>query len=114
MDRNEALGLPADDEQVATADASAGWCVMISATSAYKSGSVDHETGREVYGDLNGIYGGVFAPMGRAVAEGDGYRLSVDGPGQAAAPTAVGCPAARSSGKVMESQNCPMVHRTHG
>lgn len=62
--------------RVATADASAGWCVMISATSAYKSGSVDHETGREVYGDLNGIYGGVFAPMGRAVAEGDGYRLS--------------------------------------
>lgn len=62
--------------RMASADASAGWCLMISATSAYKSGSVDHDTGREVYGDPMGIFGGVFAPMGRAVPEGDGYRVS--------------------------------------
>lgn len=62
--------------RLAAADASAGWCLMISATSAYKSGSVDHGTGQEVYGDPMGVYGGVFAPMGQAIPEGDGYRVS--------------------------------------
>jgi alkylation response protein AidB-like acyl-CoA dehydrogenase len=62
--------------RLAIADASAGWCLMISATSAYKSGSLDMETGHEVYGNPMGIYGGIFAPMGRAIPEGDGYRLS--------------------------------------
>ena len=63
-------------QEVAAADTSAGWCTMISATSAYKSGFLDHDTGREIYGDPMGIYGGIFAPMGRAVPEGDGYRVS--------------------------------------
>ena len=75
------LELPVADslaamKRVAAADASAGWCVMISATSAYKSGFVDHETGREVYGDPMGVYGGIFAPMGRAEPVDGGYRLS--------------------------------------
>lgn len=60
----------------ARSDASVGWCLMISGTSAYKSGFLDHETGREIYGDPMGVYGGVFAPMGRARAEGDSYRVS--------------------------------------
>ncbi|WP_416897457.1 MAG: acyl-CoA dehydrogenase family protein [Minwuia sp.] len=59
----------------AEADAATGWCLMIGATSAYKSGFLDHETGREIYGDPLGIYGGVFAPMGKAVPKGGGYRL---------------------------------------
>ncbi|MEC9346414.1 MAG: acyl-CoA dehydrogenase family protein [Pseudomonadota bacterium] len=63
-------------ERVAKADAAAGWCVMISATSAFKSGFVPEEVARQVYGQPGGIFGGVFAPMGRAVPEGDGYRLT--------------------------------------
>lgn len=63
-------------ERVARADAAAGWCVMIAATSAFKSGFVREDVARQVYGQPGGIHGGVFAPMGRAVPEGDGYRLS--------------------------------------
>ncbi|PJK28131.1 acyl-CoA dehydrogenase family protein [Minwuia thermotolerans] len=62
--------------RVAAADASAGWCVMIAATSAYKSGFLDHETAREIYGDPLGVYGGIFAPMGRAEPVDGGYRLT--------------------------------------
>ncbi len=75
------LQLPAIDslrtiQRVAAADASTGWCVMISATSAYKSGFLEPETGQEVYGDPMGIYGGIFAPMGKATPVDGGYRVS--------------------------------------
>lgn len=63
-------------KRVAAADASAGWCVMISATSAYKSGFLPLETAREIYGDPLGVYGGIFAPMGRAEPVDGGFRLS--------------------------------------
>ncbi|WP_417514898.1 acyl-CoA dehydrogenase family protein [Minwuia sp.] len=63
-------------QRVAAADGAAGWCLMIGSTSAFKAGFLEHEAGREIYGDPMGIYGGVFAPMGKAVEEGDGYRVS--------------------------------------
>lgn len=62
-------------EHLAEAEASVGWCAMIASTSAYKAGFMPRETAREIYGDPLGIYGGVFAPMGTAVAEGEGYRI---------------------------------------
>jgi alkylation response protein AidB-like acyl-CoA dehydrogenase len=63
-------------EEIARADASVGWCVMIAATSAMKAAYLPPAVAKEVYGDPLTIAGGVFAPMGRAVPEGDGYRLN--------------------------------------
>lgn len=59
--------------RVARADASAGWCVMIGATSTLYSAYLPPDLAREIYGPADTISGGVFAPMGRAVADGDAY-----------------------------------------
>ncbi|MBU2607511.1 MAG: acyl-CoA dehydrogenase family protein [Alphaproteobacteria bacterium] len=63
-------------EAVATANASAGWCVMIGATTAMNAAYMDPATAGEIYSDPGIITGGVFAPMGKAVDEGDHYRVS--------------------------------------
>lgn len=63
-------------ETIATADAACGWCVMIAATSAMKAAYLEPAIAREVYGDPMTIASGVFAPMARAVPDGDGYRVS--------------------------------------
>jgi len=63
-------------ERLARADASAGWCTMIAATTAYQSGFLDKAVAREIYGPTDGIYGGVFAPMGRATVVSGGYRVT--------------------------------------
>ncbi|MEO0785839.1 MAG: acyl-CoA dehydrogenase family protein [Pseudomonadota bacterium] len=61
---------------VAEADASAGWCTMIGATTAMNAAYMDKDTAAEIYSDPNIITGGVFAPMGKAVDEGQHYRLT--------------------------------------
>jgi|AntAceMinimDraft_5_1070358.scaffolds.fasta_scaffold00049_59 alkylation response protein AidB-like acyl-CoA dehydrogenase len=63
-------------EAVATANASAGWCAMIGATTAMNAAYMDPATAGEIYSDPGIITGGVFAPMGKAVDEGDHYRVS--------------------------------------
>jgi alkylation response protein AidB-like acyl-CoA dehydrogenase len=63
-------------EQIARADGSAGWCAMIGATSGLMSVHLDDDVAREVYGPDDAITCGVFAPMGRAVPTGDGYRVT--------------------------------------
>ncbi len=63
-------------EAVAQADASAGWCVMIGATTGVTAAYLAPDEARVLYGDPLAITGGVFAPMGRAVPEADGYRVS--------------------------------------
>ena len=63
-------------EATARANASAGWCVMIAATTALNAAYMAPEYAREIYGDPMTITGGVFAPMGKAVIEGDHYRVS--------------------------------------
>lgn len=63
-------------EAVARADAAAGWCVMVGATSGMMSAYLDESVAREVYGDPRAVTSGVFAPMGKAVDEGDAYRVS--------------------------------------
>ena len=57
-------------------NASAGWCAMIAATTALNAAYMEPDFGQEIYGDPMAITGGVFAPMGKAVAEGDHYRVS--------------------------------------
>ena len=68
-------------ETIAHADASAGWCAMIGATSGIYSAYLPPEITEQVYGrkdspDAEIITGGVFAPMGQAVADGDDYIVT--------------------------------------
>ena len=60
---------------VAQADASAGWCVMIGVTSAIYSAYLPIEIARPIYADPELITGGVFASMGKALRQGDHYRV---------------------------------------
>lgn len=63
-------------ETVAEANASAGWCVMIGATTAINAAYMDPEFAAEIYGPTDTITGGVFAPMGKAVVDGEDYIVS--------------------------------------
>jgi alkylation response protein AidB-like acyl-CoA dehydrogenase len=63
-------------EAAGAADASVGWCVMIGATTGLNAAYLPRETAREIFGSPETIAGGVFAPMGKAVRDGDGYVLS--------------------------------------
>ena len=63
-------------EAVGQADASAGWAVMIGATSGMSAAYLEPEVARTIYGDPLAITGGSNTPTGRARAEGGGYRLS--------------------------------------
>jgi indole-3-acetate monooxygenase len=53
-------------ETVAAADASAGWCVSINATSALLGAYLPEDGAREVFGDPASVACGVWAPRGRA------------------------------------------------
>lgn len=63
-------------EELGKANASAAWCVMIGATTAMNAAYLSPEHASEIYGDANTITGGVFAPMGRAVPDGDDFIVS--------------------------------------
>src|SRR3954470_22328443 len=63
-------------EAVARGDGAAGWCVAIAATSGLVGGYLPEDAARDVYGRPTAIAGGVFAPRGRAVPDGDGYRVT--------------------------------------
>ena len=58
-------------EALARGDAAAGWCVAVCATAGMLAAYLEPEAANEVFGDPSGVVGGVFAPMGRAVAAGD-------------------------------------------
>ncbi len=63
-------------ETLGAADAATGWCVMIAATTALVSAWLPRAQAETVFGDPATITGGVFAPMGKAVADGDDYLVS--------------------------------------
>lgn len=63
-------------EIIAQNDASAGWCLMIAATTASMANRLDPEMAREVFGAPEVITAGVFAPMGKAVDEVDHWRVT--------------------------------------
>ena len=63
-------------EQVAEADASAGWCVMIGATTNLSLAWLPPAVAGEVAADPLVITGGVFAPMGRAERGEAGWRVT--------------------------------------
>ena len=63
-------------EEVASADGSAGWCIMIAAQNAAFSGFMERETAATIFSG-GGILAGVARPIGRAVpASHGGYTVS--------------------------------------
>lgn len=62
-------------ETIARGDASTGWCAMIGATTGMNAAYLAPEVAREIFGDPLAISGGVFAPTGRAEADGDDFVL---------------------------------------
>ncbi len=63
-------------EALAEADASAAWCVMISATTGAFGAYLNDDLGRSIFADPALVFSGVYAPMGKAVVEADGYRVT--------------------------------------
>lgn len=63
-------------EMISTANAAAGWCAMIGATTAMNAAYMEEPFAREIYSDPAAITGGVFAPMGRADVDGDDYVVT--------------------------------------
>ncbi len=63
-------------ERIARANASAGWCSMIACTTSMNAAYMAPDMAAEIYASPMTITGGVFAPMGRAEVEGDGYRVT--------------------------------------
>ncbi len=70
-------------EAIAAVNASAGWCTMIAATTALNAAYMAPEAAAGIYTDPLTITGGVFAPMGKAIVEGDlpGFRTLAVGVG---------------------------------
>jgi alkylation response protein AidB-like acyl-CoA dehydrogenase len=63
-------------EAVAKGDASVAWCLMIAATTGVTSAYLPPEQAKLVFGDPLSVTGGVFAPLGCAVVEGDQATVS--------------------------------------
>jgi indole-3-acetate monooxygenase len=63
-------------ETIARADAASAWCVMIQATSGVLGAYLGEASAEEIFGAGDAVLGGVYAPLGRAVATGGGYRVS--------------------------------------
>jgi alkylation response protein AidB-like acyl-CoA dehydrogenase len=62
-------------EEVAKADGSAGWCIMIAAQCAAFAGFMPADEVRTIWGN-GGIVAGTARPIGRAVATDGGYTVS--------------------------------------
>ena len=97
-------------EAMGAADAASGWCVMIAATTGLNAAFLPLDSASAIFGPDDAICGGIFAPMGRAVAEGDGFRLSGRwqwGSGSANCDWLFG-------GALVQSEGAPPVHRMFG
>lgn len=63
-------------EEVSHADGAAGWCTMIASTTSSLSMFLPEPAAREIYAEPTNVSGGVFAPNGLGVRDGDGYRVT--------------------------------------
>lgn len=62
--------------EVATADGSAGWCAGIASTTSSLAAFLEPDVARSIFTGPSTATGGVFAPNGRGVADGDGFRVT--------------------------------------
>lgn len=72
----DAVTFAAAIEKVAVADGAAGWCTMIGSTTSSMSLFLDPHWAREIFGDPKTVAAGVYAPNGKAVRDGDGWRVT--------------------------------------
>lgn len=63
-------------EGASEADAATGWCLMISATSTLALAYLPQDVARRIASRPDLIMCGIFAPMGRAVRDGDVYTVT--------------------------------------
>jgi indole-3-acetate monooxygenase len=63
-------------ETLGRADGATAWCVMIATTTSINAAYLPEHHARTIWPDHRAITGGVFAPRGKAVREGDHYRLT--------------------------------------
>lgn len=63
-------------EIIGQADASAGWFLMIGNTTALNAAYLPPDVARAIWAQPDVVLGGVFAPNGRAVVDGDHYRVT--------------------------------------
>jgi indole-3-acetate monooxygenase len=61
---------------VAENDGAAGWCTMIASTTASMSMFMAPDVAAKIFGDPEVVAGGVFAPNGTGITDGDGFRVS--------------------------------------
>jgi alkylation response protein AidB-like acyl-CoA dehydrogenase len=87
-------------ERIAAANASAGWCAMIGATTALNAAYMEPHFAEEIYADPAIITGGVFAPMAGLSWTAPTTAFPAAGSGDPARQTAPGSAAAVRSGKM--------------
>ena len=63
-------------EEIAKADASAAWCVMIGCDGGLLSRELDQDVAREMYADIDAVTCGAAFPPGKAVPVEGGYRAT--------------------------------------
>lgn len=63
-------------EEVARADGSAGWCVVLPAAYSAAAGCLREDTAREIFGDRRACVAGSTLPKGRAQVVAGGYRVT--------------------------------------
>lgn len=63
-------------EQMSAADGSAGWCLMIGATTAVLAPLLPETAAKEIYGDPEVVTGGALAPRGTGRGVEGGYRVT--------------------------------------
>ncbi len=63
-------------EVLGAADAATGWCAMIASTTALAAAYLPDPWSDMVFGNPQTISGGVFAPLGKAISDGDDYIVS--------------------------------------
>ena len=63
-------------EVLAQGDGSMGWVSFICSTSATIISNIPEQAGKEIFNSPNTVVAGVFAPTGKAVKEGDGFRVN--------------------------------------
>lgn len=63
-------------EELARGDAAAGWCIAVMSTAGMVAAYIPKDEAREIFGPASSVAGGVFAPRGRAVVDGEQYRVT--------------------------------------